>query len=132
MLRASIPAAIIAIARTTVPENAEIAEAAETVEGAADAVELHREPRRRRIRRVDRPVRQRLGELIRRPCERAADEQLAPAERAPRRGRRAREARAGGAADAEADQKHREDEREGVDRRAEMEREQPRPDHFGR
>ena len=42
-----------------------------------------------------------------------------------------REHGANRAADAESQQEHREDQREGVDRRAEMQGEQARPDHFG-
>ena len=81
---------------------------------------------------IDRPVRQRLGELVGRPRDRAAQQQLAPAERALRRDDVARQRRADGAADAEADEEHREDQREGVDGGAEVQRQQARPDHLGR
>ena len=58
--------------------------------------------------------------------------QLTPRQRHARPRQVARHRRTQAAADAEADQKHRQDQREGVDRRAEQQRQDPRPDHFGR
>ena len=97
---------------------------------AAHEIELERVPRRSRDRWVDRPVRQRFGEHVGGPGGGAAQQQLTPAERAPRRCLIACDERRDRAPDAEADEKHREDQREGVDRRAEVQRQQPRPDHF--
>ena len=96
----------------------------------ADEIELQREPRGRRDRGIDRPVRQRLGQLVRGPRDGAAQQELAPAERAAWRRDAARELRADRAADAQADEEHREDQCERVNRRAEMQRQQPRPDHL--
>ena len=99
---------------------------------AAREIELEVEPDVARDRRVDRPVRQRLGEHVRRPRDRGAEQHLAHAERDARTRDAARERGADAAADAEADQEHRQDQRERVRRRAEEQREQARPDHFGR
>ena len=98
------------------------------------AREIEREvvPRAHRDRRVDRPERQRERQRVGRPGNRAAEEHLHPAEREPRTFEPARQHRADAAADPEAEEEHGENQREGVDRRAEEQRERPRPDDLRR
>ena len=99
----------------------------------AHQIELEREPGAARHRRIDRPVRQRLREHVRRPGDRAARAASGTQASASARPRDvARQRRADAAADAEAEQEHREDQREGVDRAAEEQRQDARPDDFRR
>ncbi len=83
-------------------------------------------------RRVDRPVRQRGHEHVRRPAHRAAEHHLAPSQRHARPGRGARNRRPDTAADAEAEEEHAENQRERIDGRAEQQRQQPRPEDLAR
>ena len=83
-------------------------------------------------RRVDRPVGQRLGQHVGRPGDArrpaAAGSSPGPAAAAALA---ARQQRPDAAADAQAHQEHGQDDRERVDRRAEQQREQARPDDLG-
>ncbi len=95
-------------------------------------IELKLDPEIGRDRRVDRPVRQGVVEKERSPGHRGTQQQLAPGEGNARAREAAPEHRAQGAADADARQEHGEDERKGIGRRPEQQRERPRPLDFGR
>ena len=98
----------------------------------AHEIELEVEPGIRRQRRIDGPPRERLGAHVRRPGNRAAEKHLTPAEAETRPGHSARHRGADAAADPDPEQEHREDQREGVDRRADEERQHARPDDLRR
>ena len=101
-------------------------------EQAPDQIELKLKPRIGRDRRVDRPVRQRRVQHVRGPGHRRAQQQLAPGERHARACEARPEHRADAAADAKAGEKDRQDQRERVGRGAEQQRQHARPQHFGR
>ena len=94
----------------------------------AHEIELEVVPDAGRDRRVDGPVRQRFHQHVRAPRHRADVEQLAPAQRDARTLDGLRDNRPEAAANAEADEKHREDQRERVGRCAEQQAQHARPD----
>ena len=100
-------------------------------EGARE-VERKVVPGAHRDRRVDRPVRQRERERVGRPGDRTAQKHLHPPERQAGTLEAAGHHRADAAADPEAEEEHGENQREGVDGRAEEQRERPRPDDLRR
>ena len=97
---------------------------------AARHIQLKGEPGTGRQQRVDGPVWQRIGDHVGGPCDAAGQQHLAPAQR-QLRPHAAHQRRTHAAADGEADQKHRQDDGEDVDRGAEQHRYQARPHHFG-
>jgi hypothetical protein len=77
------------------------------------------------------PQRQDVDDRRRSESDRQDEQQLADAERAPGVGAAARDHRPDEAADPEADEKHRENDRERVDAGAKQQRQLPRPDDLG-
>ncbi len=95
-------------------------------------IELKLKPGVRCERRIDRPVRQRLREHIRRPRHGRGDRDLTPGERDARPVDFARDDRADGAADAEPREEDGQDQGERVGRAPEQQRQRARPEHLAR
>ena len=101
-------------------------------EQAPDEIELKLKPGIGRDRGVDRPIRQRRVQNVCGPGHPRAQQQLAPGERHARAGEARPEHRADAAAEAKAGEKDRQDQRERIGRGAEQQRQRARPQHFGR
>ena len=97
----------------------------------ARQVDLEREPGAGGKQRVDGPIRQRVGEHVGGPCNRPGKQHLAPADGDARPGDAAHERRRHGAADPQARQEDRQNDGERVDRGAQKQPQQARPNHLG-
>ena len=97
---------------------------------AARHVQLKVQPRICGQRRVNRPIRQGFGQHVSRPEDRRRQKKLAPAEQNSGPRTAAGQRRANAAADAQSEKKHGQNDGKGINRSAERQRQQPRPDHF--